>query len=395
VRAGRAAALAAALVAVLCGGLWLGGHPGELPLPLREAFVDDNAGLTAEASELIEGNYYRRVDAARLGDTALQGIVRGLRRRYDDRFSQYLSPAALARFNEAITGRFSGVGLSVSEVPRGLLVGRVFKGSPAAGAEIAVGDVIVSADGRPLAGLDAERATALIKGPEGTPVTVGVLRPSTGRRREARLTREEIAVPIVTTSIRDVGGVEVGYVQFASFTEGSHGLLRRAVRRVQRRGAGALVLDLRHNGGGILQEAVLAASVFLPEGELVVTTRSRTQGSEEYRTSGGKLPSLPTVVLIDRATASAAEILAAALADRGGATLVGTRTFGKGVFQQEIDLSNGGALKLTIGEYFTPDGTNLAGTGVQPGVRARDRAGTAADEGLRRALRVAAGRAGA
>jgi carboxyl-terminal processing protease len=276
-----------------------------------------------------------------------------------------------------------------------LLVGRVFRGSPAAGAGIAVGDVLVAADGRSLAGLGAEQATALIKGPEGTAVTVGVLRPSTGKRREVRLTREEIQVPIVTSSVREVGGVEVGYVRFASFTEGSHGLLRRAVRRVQRQGAEALVLDLRHNGGGILQEAVLAASVFLPEGELVVSTRSRTQGSEKYRTSGGSLPPLPIVVLIDRASASAAEILAAALADRGDATLVGTRTFGKGVFQQEIDLSNGGAVKLTVGEYFTPDGTNLAGTGVQPGIQVRDLPATAADEGLRRALEVAAGQAGA
>jgi carboxyl-terminal processing protease len=111
---------------------------------------------------------------------------------------------------------------------------------------------------------------------------------------------------------------------------------------------------------------VLSASVFLPEGETVVTTESRTQGDATYEAEGGNLPALPTVVLIDRGTASAAEILAAALHDDAGAKIVGTRSFGKGVFQQEVDLSNGGALKLTVGEYFTPDGTNLAGAGIQP-----------------------------
>ena len=120
------------------------------------------------------------------------------------------------------------------------------------------------------------------------------------------------------------------------------------------------MLDLRGNGGGLLEEAVLSASVFLPEDEVVVTTDSRTQGHAVYKTVGDNLPTLPIVVLIDRNTASAAEILTAALADDAGATVVGTRSYGKGVFQQEVGLSNGGALKLTIGEYFTPDGVNLA-----------------------------------
>jgi carboxyl-terminal processing protease len=162
------------------------------------------------------------------------------------------------------------------------------------------------------------------------------------------------------------------------------------VRKLQRRGAEGLVLDLRGNGGGLLEEAVLTASVFLPEGETVVSTDSRTQGHTVYETKGGNLPSLPIVVLIDRNTASAAEILAAALADDAGAEIVGTRSFGKGVFQQEIGLSNGGALKLTVGEYFTPDGTNLAGKGIHPDVPARDLPGTARDEARERALEVLA-----
>jgi carboxyl-terminal processing protease len=160
---------------------------------------------------------------------------------------------------------------------------------------------------------------------------------------------------------------------------------------VDREGAEGVVLDLRENGGGLLDEAVLAASIFLPEGELVVTTDSRTQGHAEYRTIGDSLPKRPMVVLIDRNTASAAEILTAALADDANAPVVGTRSFGKGVFQQEVGLSNGGALKLTVGEYFTPDGVNLAAAhGVHPDVEVSDNPRTPRDEALERALDVLA-----
>ena len=389
--AARAAAGAVALLAVLAAGLWLGGHPAKLPPPLRDAFVDGSGGLSAEATELVEDYYYRPVAEDELVDSSLRGMVRGLRRRYRDRFSEYFSPRTLARFNEEIEGRFSGIGLSVSGVKSGLRVVKAFKGSPAERAGIEPGETIVSAEGRSLAGLSANAATARIKGPEGTEVTIGVRPRGGGRARQVTLVRAEIEVPVVSSELVTVGGERLGYLRLAAFSRGAHGALRRSVRRLQRRGAEGLALDLRGNGGGLLDEAVLSASVFLPEGKVVVSTRSRREGRTVYRTEGGNLPALPTVVLIDRNTASAAEILAAALADQEDARLVGGRSFGKGVFQQEIGLSNGGALKLTVGEYFTPDGTNLAGAGLRPDVRARDLPGTAAvDEGRERALGVLA-----
>lgn len=391
-RVARGAGLAAALLLVLAAGLWLGGHPASLPPALRDAFVDDSAGLTAEAGELIEDNYYRPVGSGELTDGSLRGMVRDLRRRHRDRFSEYLSPAVLTRFNEEIEGRFSGIGLSVVGVKGGLRVVQVFDRSPADRAGIVPGETIVSVNGRSIAGLGTNAATARIKGPEGTEVVIGVRPRGGGEARRERLTRAEIAVPVVSSELETVGGEKLGYVRLAAFSQGAHGALRKAVRKLQRRGARGLVLDLRQNGGGLLDEAVLSAGVFLPKGATVVTTRSRSQGEEVYEAKGGKLPSLPTVVLIDRGTASAAEILAAALAEDAGAKIVGTRSFGKGVFQQEIGLSNGGALKLTVGEYFTPQGENLAGAGIQPDVRARDLPGTARfDEGRQRALGVLAG----
>lgn len=393
--AGRTLGLALALLAVLAAGLWLGGHPATMPPSLRDVFVDDSAGLTAEASELIEDNYYREVPSGELTDSSLRGMVRGLRRRYRDRFSEYFSAEMLARFTEEIEGRFSGIGLTVTGVPAGLRVASVFKRSPAERAEIEVGETIVSVDGRAIAGLDSNAATALIKGPEGTEVTIGVRGRKDGGVRRERLVRAEIALPVVSGALETVAGEKLGYVRLVAFSEGAHGALRRAVRRLQERGAEGLVLDLRGNGGGLLEEAVLSASVFLSEGERVVSTESRSEGEVVYEAQGGNLPPLPTVVLIDRGTASAAEILAAALADEAGARTVGTRSFGKGVFQQEIGLSNGGALKLTVGEYFTPDGANLAGAGIRPDVPARDLPGTPrVDEARQRALDVLADRQG-
>lgn len=389
-RAARTLGLAAALLAMLAAGLWLGGHPARLPESLRDVFVDESAGLTAEATELIEDNYYRPVSQGKLIDSSLQGMVRGLRRRYSDRFSDYFSPESSARFNEEIEGRFSGIGLTVAGTRDGLRVESVFKGSPANQAGIEVGETIVSVDGRSIAGLDSNAATALIKGPEGTDVTVGVRNSKGGKTRQVRLTRAQISLPVVSSKLEKVDGRKLGYARLTTFSEGANVPLRQAVRRLQRQGAQGLVLDLRGNGGGLLEEAVRTASIFLPKGETVVSTDSRTQGHAVYKTEGGNLPRLPIAILIDRNTASAAEILTAALADDAGAKTVGTRSYGKGVFQQEIGLSNGGALKLTVGEYFTPNGTNLAGRGIHPDVAARDLPGTSRDEALERALAVLA-----
>jgi carboxyl-terminal processing protease len=395
VRLGGVLALVAALLAVLVGGIWLGGHPAKLPEFLREHLVDSSAGLNVEATELIEDNYFRKVGSHQLSDGSLQGMVRELRRRYQDRFSDYFSPRAQRHFDEELSGHFSGIGVEIRAVGRGVRVSRVFHHSPAAAAGIAPGDVIVTVDRRPVVGKDlgraAIRARTMILGPEGTEVTLGVLSPHSGKVRSVRITRAAIRTPITSTRIERVDGRKFGYVRFAIFDEGSGALLRHAVRRVEREGAEGIVLDLRGNGGGLLQEAVQSAGVFLPKDEVVVTTRSRTQGHAVYKTFGGNLPARPLVVLIDRNTASAAEILTAALADDADAKTVGTRSYGKGVFQQEIGLANGGALKLTVGEYFTPDGVNLARShGIHPDVHAPDLPRTPQDEALTRALAVLA-----
>jgi carboxyl-terminal processing protease len=393
VKARGAVAFAVALAAFLCLGLWLGGHPEKLPGFVRERFVAAPAGLTAEAAEAIQDNYFRSVGATELGNASLQGMVKELRKRHHDRFSEYFSPESLESFNQEIEGRFSGIGIVINQVKHGLEAIKVFAGSPAQKAGIEVGDVIVSVEGESIAGESTTVASRKIKGPEGTQVAIGVRDGRTGAERQLTLTRAEVSLPNVSSHTETVRGRKLGYIRMLSFSEGVHAELADAVRKVEREGAEGILLDLRGNPGGLLEEAVLSASIFLPKGEVVVSTKSRTQGDSVHKTVGGNLPRLPLVVLIDRNTASAAEILTAALADDGGAVTVGTRSYGKGVFQEEKSLSNGGALKLTVGEFFTPEGVNLARShGIHPDVFARNDPKTKVDEGARRAFAVLAGR---
>jgi carboxyl-terminal processing protease len=393
VRFRSAVAFAAALVALLCAGLWLGGHPSVLPTFARETFVSEPGGLSAEGAEILEDNYWRKTGPIELGNASLQGMVHELRRRNHDRFTEYFSPENLESFNQQIEGRFSGIGLSVSSVKRGLRVETVFPRSPAAEAGVGVGEVVVSVNGRSIAGESSTEATKRIKGPEGTKVTVGVFDPKTKKTRQLTLTRAEVSLPNVSHRLEEVGGTKLGYVRMLSFSEESGALLKRAVEKVEKEGAEGILLDLRQNPGGLLEQAVLSASIFLPEGEVVVTTKSRTQGDSTHESVGGNLAAKPLVVLVDGGTASAAEILTAALADDGEATTVGETTYGKGVFQEEHSLSNGGALKMTVGEYFTPDGENLAKThGIHPDVRVPFNSRGKGDNQKARALRVLRGK---
>ncbi len=248
--------------------------------------------------------------------------------------------------------------------------------------------MIVAVDGKSIAGVPSDVSTAGSRVRRGPRSSCGSS-PRTGASpTSVTLERADVRVPAVEGEIRRTpDGEKVAYVRFATFSEGAHGELRDEIERLYRRGAEALVLDLRDNGGGLLNEAVLSTSVFLEDGN-VVSTRSRTQGDRDYPAAGDALDPRPTVVLVNRGTASASEILTAALQQNDLAEVVGTRTYGKGTFQEMIDLPAGGALDLTIGEYLTADGTSILGEGVKPDVRVADDPESRDDEGLDRALEV-------
>jgi carboxyl-terminal processing protease len=354
-------------------------------------FLTDNSDddPIVRARQVIEDNYFHDPDRTRLDDASIDGMVESLKKRYDDKFSHYFTAEQLKDFLAATSGRFSGVGLTVTEVPRGLRVASVLPDTPAEKEGLEEGDLIVGVDGKSIAGVPSEVSTARIKGPAGTEVELRIVPADGGTPYELKLERADVRVPAVDGRIRRApDGEKLAYVRFATFSEGAHGELREEIERLYRRGAEGLVLDLRGNGGGLLNEAVLSASIFLEDGN-VVSTRSRTQGDKDYPAVGDAIDPRPTAVLVNRDTASAAEILTAALQQNDLAEVVGTRTYGKGTFQEVMDLPAGGALDLTIGEYLTADGTSILGEGVKPNVRVEDQRATAGnDEALDRALEV-------
>jgi carboxyl-terminal processing protease len=376
------------LPVMLVGGIWLGGHPDNLPDPVRDTLVADSEGrIFEEALDTIERDYYREVDREKLLDESLDDAVNSL----DDRFSHYFAPSDYDDFQQATEGRFEGVGMTVEEVDGGLRVLTVYDGSPADRGGLEPGDVITHVNGRSIAGQSSEESTTRIKGPAGTPVRLTVR-----SKGVLSLRRASVEIPVVQAEMRRSGGREIAHVHLAGFTSGAHGEVSQAVKRLLKQGADGVVLDLRDNGGGLLNEAVMVSSVFIPDGK-IVTTRGRSRPEQVYEATGGAIDEdVPVVVLVNDRSASASEIVTGALQDRDRATVVGTRTFGKGVFQEIEPLANGGALDITVGEYFLPSGRNLGGggvsrgAGVAPDVQAEDDPKTPRDEALIAALREAA-----
>ncbi|MEY2514721.1 MAG: carboxyl-terminal processing protease, partial [bacterium] len=297
---------------VLVVGVWLGAHPRYLPDPIADVLVgSDDRRVVLEGLDTIQDSYYRKISRRELSDASLKGAVADL----DDRFSAYFSPQEFAQFNKAINNQFSGIGVAVRGVKSGLRIETVYPRSPAEKAGIRVGDVITHAKGRRLAGLPETAATALVKGREGTRVTLRVLRD--GRSLVKRVLRETISIPPVTSKIANAGGTRVAYIQLTTFGPNNANVaVAAAIRKQRRRGAKGIVFDLRGNGGGLVRQAQLIASMFLKGGP-IVTTRGRTVKSTTLYASGPVLAGkLPTVVLVDGGTASASEIVAGALQDR-------------------------------------------------------------------------------
>jgi carboxyl-terminal processing protease len=387
-------ALAVLAPVLLVLGIWLGGHPDALPGPVRDALVGDSDAQTIDAAlDEVHGDYYREVPRGELVDAALGGLVRSLH----DRFSSYFTPREYREFQQTTDAEFSGVGIGATEDPRGLRVAQVFDNSPAQRAGIRRGDVIVAVNGRSLRGRPERISRALIKGRPGTSVRLTIL--SGHRKRTETVQRATVSVPVVASRLARLpaGAGRYAHIALAQFSSGAHGELRRAVDQRLKQGAKGIVLDLRGNGGGLVEEARLVASIFIPEGP-IVSTRGRAQPPRTLMAAGDAIAKdVPVVVLVDRGTASASEIVTGALQDRGRAKVVGTNTFGKGVFQEVTTLPNGGALDLTVGQYFTPKGRNLGGRGVKtgagirPDVRAADDPDTRRrDEALDAAARVLA-----
>jgi carboxyl-terminal processing protease len=379
----RAATVVLGVLLVLTGGIWLGGHPEVLPKGLRDALVEEGPAVRADIIDTIQNHYYKPVSKSKLEEASLKGMVASL----NDPYSRYFSPREAKSFNEDISGKFEGVGMSVHPSKDGLVITDTFPGAPARKAGMRGGDVIIAVNGRSIAGKGINDATDQIKGPPGTYVNLTVKRAKKTLRFHVK--RAKIQIPEVKGRIVTRDGQKFGVVSLASFSSGVHGRLRQEVDKELKAGAKGILLDLRGNPGGLLREGVSVSSIFIKDGT-VVTTKGRAEPKHVYKAEGDAIAAnVPVVVLVDRGTASASEITTGALRDRGRATVVGTRTFGKGVFQEIEPLENGGALDLTVGRYYLPNGEPLPKNGIKAQVQASDDPKTPKkDEALPVALRV-------
>lgn len=296
------------------------------------------------------------------------GMIEGLANSLNDPYTFFLPPAENEQFGEDMSGKFEGVGMEIAVRDQILTIVTPLKGTPAERAGLKSGDKILKIDGKDTQDLDVSGAIKLIRGPKGTVVTLTIAREGDTKVREIEVTRDVINVPIVTTTNRDDG---VFVIQVSQFTANSPDHFRNALREFVQSGKTKLVLDLRGNPGGYLDAAVDMASWFLPSGKVVVTEDYAGHADNiVHRSSGYNVfnENLKMVILVDRGSASASEILADALRHYGIAKMVGTNTFGKGSVQELVTITQDTALKITVARWLGPDGEQIPLTGIVPDV---------------------------
>lgn len=311
--------------------------------------------------EIIDTYYYQEdIDREILEEGAYEGMVAAL----GDPYSEYYSVEELNELYESSYGVYYGIGayVALDEVTGYAKISSVIAGTPAEEADLRGDDIIYKVNGEDTYGLELEEVTALIKGEEGTYVTLTLVRD--GVEIEKEVVRRKVEAPTVVSEMYDNG---IAYIQITEFDTVTEDQFAEALAVARETGMQGLILDLRANPGGNLSSVVNIAKMLLPEG-LIVYTEDRDGNRDEYYCNGDREIEVPMVVLVDGNSASASEILAGAIKDYGIGTLLGTTTYGKGIVQRPVEMSDGSAVKLTISTYYTPNGTNIHGIGIEPDV---------------------------
>lgn len=356
-RALRVTAFVAVAAVAYVGGVVTGVVGSDDPQLVKRTGVID------EAADRIVSKAARPVDREALERAAVEGMLRAL----GDRWSTYYGTSEFTSFQAALEGHYSGVGLwlrgSTAGSGAGVEVGSVQPGSPAERAGVLAGDVLLSVAGKDVTTADVPTVAGLLRGAESSTVRVAVRRGAA--TRTVSLTRTTFSTADV--AVERLAG-NIARIAVTGFTRGVGRDVARAMEDAPSgRPAGGVVLDLRDNPGGLLDEAVAVASVFL-DGGPVVSYERRGRSPQTLEAFAGGDVATPLVVLVNPSTASAAEVVTGALQDRNRAVVVGTRTYGKGSVQEPSTLSDGSALELTVGRYLTPAGRSLDGIGVEPDV---------------------------
>ncbi len=302
-----------------------------------------------------------------IDDQALvRGAVRGVVESLNDPYSVYFTPSEASSFQDEVEGVFQGVGMEVGYKQNQVTVIAPLPDSPAARAGIVSGDVVISIDGVETTTLTLDQAVAKIRGPKGTRVTLVVRGPNSSQNRTVTITRQSIKVDPVKSKTVSSNHQQVMIVTISSFTKDTGRLVQNAVRQALTSSVKGIILDLRNDPGGYLDQSISVASVFLDRGVVVSEVGRDGKHRDESVVGQALWPSQPLAVLVDGGTASAAEIVAGALQDHHRATLIGQTTFGKGSVQDYQSLADGSSLKLTVAKWYTPNGRSISEHGITP-----------------------------
>lgn len=337
--------------------------PATTPAPLPTAVPppSDDFALLGEIRGLIDSEYYKPAEADQ--KKLLYGAARGMVQALGDPNSVYEPPTEREAGDSRWTGRYEGVGMHVDQRDGQLVVTAPIEGGPAERAGVRTGDVIVEVDGRSVAGLSLTDQVLLVRGPKGSTVTLTIRREGAPDLLRIPIVRDEVRLISARGRMLDNG---LGVLRISEFTEGTVEETRTALQSLLAARPSGLLLDLRGNAGGLLRPAVETAGFFVGGGPVVAEVHANGEVKTYDAPPGEPLTSLPVLILVDRGTASASEILAADLRDRGRAELVGERTYGKSTVQYIRRLSDGSGLRLTVAQWHTPSGQPIPATGIDP-----------------------------
>lgn len=340
--------------------------------------MKEKYGRLAELEQYIQEKYYVPVD----DDKLMEGVYKGLFWGIGDPYSSYLSEAEYNEIMISTTGEYQGIGVTIAPDDTGLInVVSPIDGSPAAKAGIKTKDKIISVGGKVYDGSTIDQAVAAMRGKPGTKVDLIILRGN--EEMEFTITRANIVMQSVRSEVLDGN---IGYIRISSFEEKTAEDFKQQLRDLELKQVKGLVIDLRDNGGGLVESSIKVADLLLDDG--VVTYTEDRKGKKDYYKSESGKTTLPYVVLINGGTASASEIITAAIKDHKGGKIIGTTSYGKGIIQSIEKLSNGDAVKLTIMQYFSPDGNIIHKVGIEPDVVVEVLAEDETDKQLEKAVEL-------
>ncbi len=312
-----------------------------------------------EAYDTLENGYYKKINQQKIINGAINGMVESL----DDPYSDYMSNDEAKSFHSSISSSFEGIGAEIQEKDGHIVIVSPIKGSPAEKVGLKPNDIILSVDGKSLQGMNSTQAVTLIRGKKGTKVELTISRPGSEAPMTVPIIRDTIPIETVYGEMVDD---KIAKVQVTSFSSNTSNELATTLNDLQKKGMKGLVLDLRQNPGGLLDQAITISSMFVPKGKIIVKEEDRNGKIKEIASENQGNPDLPLVVLIDKGSASASEILSAAVKESAGVPLVGEKSFGKGTVQTASDFKDGSNIKFTIAKWLTPNGNWIHKKGIKP-----------------------------